>query len=322
MLKKDDYFKIVESLNFHQEQAEEINIKIEEGVIGPIIEGGIQTFTLDLLLKLKIPKTKGGKSALVIPLSIEDDIVGVIYLESHVNDFFREENELLQILSSEAAAAINRVQLKEESERLQYLKKIGDEIRKGDFSQYMNTIVETTRKVLHSEVSTIFTFQKADRTLIRKAWAPQRKELKEIGEVYTEMSGITGTILEYKENTHIICNYEKYIREHAVKEHLEKYECLPSWKKKKNKSLKSSIQHIMLVPIVGEKGMVFGALRVMNKTSRSYSDKNPELDNKGFQEPEDVELLKTIASLLSQGLSSERKAEKLQMLREITKEVS
>lgn len=118
LLKKDDYFEIAERYNFHQEQAEEINIKIDGKVIGPIIEERIPiTYTLSSLFKLDIPKTKGGNSALIIPLSIEGSIIGVIYLESHKDAHFRKENELLQILSAEAAVAINRAQLKEEREK-------------------------------------------------------------------------------------------------------------------------------------------------------------------------------------------------------------
>lgn len=323
MLKKDGYFEEVGRYNIEQDQADEFSIKIDKEVFGPIVKKGIPKVLSNFHPPISgIPISNCGKSGIVIPLKAENKIIGSLYLESHINDFFREENELLQIFSDEASVAINRAQLKEESERLQNIKIIGDEIRKGDFLKYMNIIVKTTKKILHSEVSTIFTFQKSNRTLIRKAWYPQLEGLKETVEVYTEMSGITGKILECKENAHIICNDEKYIFEHGVKKNLEKYKCLPSWKKKKNKFTKSPIQHYLAVPIVGEKGKVYGALRVLNKTSREYSEENPDLDTKGFQEPEDVELVKTIASLLSQGLSSERKAEKLKILREITKEIS
>jgi PAS domain S-box-containing protein len=323
VLVKDGEFEVVERFNFKQSITEIINTKIDRPAFTPIIEEGIPKTFSNISSSLSgILISEKGKSGLVIPLNIEDDIIGSIYLESHKDDFFREENELLPILSAEAAVAINRAQLEEESERLQLLKKIGDEIRKGYFSEYIDIIVETTRKILHSEVSAIFLFQKSNRSLIRKAWNPKFDQLEKIDEIYPEMKGITGKILACKENDHIIYNDKEDILNYEVSDHLEKYKCLPSWKKKKNKFSKSPIQHYLAVPIVGEKGKVYGAFRVMNKISREYSEENPELDINGFQEPEDVELLKTIASLLSQGLSSERKAEKLKILREITKEIS
>jgi PAS domain S-box-containing protein len=320
-LKKDGHYEVVESFNIKQGQAVEINIKIDEEVIGQIIKKGFPKTLSKFPPPISdITISDKRKSALVIPLYSDDKMIGAIYLESHINDYFREENEMLQILSAEAALAINRSQLKEESEQLQLLKQIGDEIRKGDFSEYMNIIVDTAKKIVRSELSSIFIFQKSNRTLIRKAWYPKFNGLEEIGEIYPEMIGITGKILACKEGDHIIYNDEKKIIDYAVSYYLEKYKCLPSWTNKKNKH--SPIQHFLAVPIVGEKGKVFGGLRVMNKISKEYTEENPVLDTQGFREPEDVELLKTIASLLSQGLSSERKAEKLKLLREITKDIS
>jgi len=324
MLPKGDYFEVLESFNFNEEQAVAINLKINKGKITHIIEKGIpKTISNSSLSNSELPKSKDGNSALFIPLKIENNIIGVIYLESHINGYFREENELLQILSSEAAIGINRAQLKEESERLELLKELGAQIRKkGKFSEYKNNIVEITQRILRSEMATVFLFQKSDRTLIRQAWYPNLVEQAKISEIYPEMVGITGKILACGENEHIIYNDEKEILDNAVPTHLEKHECLPSWKNRRNKFTGSAIQHLLAVPIVGEKGKVFGALRVVNKITKEYTAKNPVLDGQGFREPEDVELLKTIASLLSQALSSERKAEKLTLLREITEEIS
>jgi transcriptional regulator with GAF, ATPase, and Fis domain len=310
MLPGGDYFKVVESYRINKEQAMVINLKIDNEKITPLIEKGMpKTISGSFLSHYSIPGSKDVKSGLFIPLKIENNIIGVILLESHIDDYFQEGNELIEFLSTEAAVALNRVQLKEESERLEPLKKLGAQIRrKGNFSEYKNIIVQTTQEILHSELSSIFLFQKADRSLIRQAWFPQHDELGEIDEIYREKEGITGRILECGENEHII--------------HLEKYKCLPSWKNRRNKTTGSAIQHFLAVPIMGEKGKVFGALRVMNKISRGYTADKPVLDNQGFRDPEDVELLKTIASLISQALSSERKADKLRLLREITKEIS
>lgn len=313
MLKKGDYFEVVEN-----------HLKVNKGIITSLIEKGMpKIISSSLLSNYGIPGSKNAKSVLLIPLKIENNIIGVIFLESHIDKYFRKENELIEFLSAEAAVALNRVQLKEESERLELLKELGAQIRKkGKFSEYKNIIVRTTQKILHSELSSIFLFRKSDRSLIRQACHPEFDEMGEIDEVYREMQGITGKILACKENEHIIYNDEKEILKFSVPNCLEKYKCLSSWKHGRNKIAKSSIKHLLAVPIVGEKGKVFGALRVMNRISKEYTAENPVLDNQGFREPEDVELLKTIASLISQAISSERKAEKLKLLREITKEIS
>jgi PAS domain S-box-containing protein len=324
MLPKGDFFEVVESHHIDIKQAVAINLKMNKEIVAPLIEKDFpKPLSSSYLYNSGIPVSRDIKSTLLIPLKIEKDIIGVICVESHSDDYFQEENELLQFLSAEAAVALNRVQLKEESKRLELLKELGAQIRKkGKFSEYKDIIVKTTRKLLHSELSSIFLFQKSDRSLIGQAWYPWPNELKEMAETYREREGITGKILACKENDHIIYNDEKDILQDAVPAYLEKHKCLPSWKNRRHKSTKSAIQHFLAVPIVGEKGKVFGALRVMNKISKVYTAEKPVLDNQGFRVPEDTELLKTIASLLSQALSSERKAEKLTLLREITKEIS
>lgn len=328
ILKQNDFFRIVESFNVQEQQAERIGFTIKEELI-KIINGGIlKTFSLSSFPESDISISNEGRSGLVLPLKIEDKIMGALYLESHVNDFFHEENELLQILSTEAAVAINRAQLKEESKELQLLKEIGDEIRvKGRFEEYKDIIVKTSQELLRSEISTIFLYDKSSRHLCRKAWYPKIEELEDFEESYSienGMRGITGRVLECQEsvNTHIIYAHEDEILKEALPQHIEKYKNLPSWKKKKNQFAKSPIRDYLAIPIFGEKGKVFGALRVMNKVSKEYNEENPILDEHGFREPEDVKLLKTIASLLSQALSSERKAKKLRMLHEITDEIS
>lgn len=324
MLPKGDYFEVVESFHIEKEHAVKINLKMNKKTITPIIEKGIpETLSNSSISNYDIIVSRDVKSVLLIPLKIENNIIGVILLESRIDDYFRKENELIEFLSTEAAVALNRAQLKEESERMELLKELGAQIRKkGKFSEYKNIIVQTTQKILHSELSSIFLFRKSDRILILQACYPEFDEMREIDDVYREMEGITGKILACKENEHIIYNNEEKILENEIPTHLEKYKCLPSWKKRRNKTANSAIRHLLAVPIMGEKGKVFGALRVMNKVSRGYTKKKPVLDNHSFREPEDVELLKTIASLLSQALSSERKSEKLTLLREITKEIS
>ncbi|MCU0289146.1 MAG: GAF domain-containing protein, partial [Acidobacteria bacterium] len=325
-LKQGNIYPILECYNNHKKEAERIGITINEEVV-VFINGGIPK-AISLLTESGISLSDKGKSGLVLPLKIEDKIIGVLYLESNANDFFREENDLLQILSSGAAIAINRAQLKEESEQLQFLKEIGDKIRvKGEFEKYKDIIVKTSQKLLRAEISSIFLYDKSKRCLSRVAIHPKIEELENLEEFYSSensFKGITGNVLEFNEgkNDHIIYSDEEEILKKALPMHLEKYNCLSSWKKIRHEFARSPIVHYLVVPIFGEKGKVFGALRVMNKISKEYSEDNPILDEHGFKNPEDVKLLKTIASFLSQALSSERKAEKLRMLHEITDEIS
>jgi signal transduction histidine kinase len=128
--------------------------------------------------------------------------------------------------------------------------------------------------------------------------------------------------LNCKEDDIVIYSDGEEIRKAAYPDHIEKYRFLPSCRNNDNKNSGSPIKHFLAVPILGERGKVFGALRVMNRISKEYTKEKPILDEHGFRDPEDVKLLKTIASLLSQALCSERKAGKLRALHEITDEIS
>lgn len=327
MLARDHFYEVVERYNINEEQAESISILIKEDLFGPLIKKEMPHKISDFpSCQPGISMSSGGKSGLILLLENESNIIGLVYLESSKNSFFQEENELLQLLSSEAAVAINRAQLKEESEQLQRLKEIGDKIRvEGEFEKYKDIIVETSRQLLKSEISTIFLYDKNRRCLYRGAWYPKMDILDDFEEKYSgegSTKGITGEILGCEEGVtdHIIYFNEDKIFKKALPGYIKKYKNLPSWKKEK--SGKSPIKNYLAVPMYGEKGKVFGALRVMNKISKDYSEENPFLDNRGFRNPEDIKMLKTIASLLAQALSSERKANKLRMLHEITDAIS
>ncbi len=118
MIEEDDYFEIVEVYNFKQNLGDKINIDINKGLIGPILKGGTpRTISLSQSTPLEIPISTNGKSFLIIPLKVKNTIIGAIYLESPINDYFRVEDELIEILSTQSAVAINRAQLLEEKDK-------------------------------------------------------------------------------------------------------------------------------------------------------------------------------------------------------------
>lgn len=115
LLKNEDSFTVVESFNIDKEIAGRIRM-------------GMATETFNMILREGMPKvlsnsppplssSDSGKSGLVIPLKIENIVIGSIYMESRIRDYFREEDELLQILAREAAVAVSRIQLMEDRER-------------------------------------------------------------------------------------------------------------------------------------------------------------------------------------------------------------
>jgi PAS domain S-box-containing protein len=322
MLEKNADFRMIEAREMDEETIDKIDIFIEDETFKVILEQGNPKALSGSQPPLLIPGK--GKSILILPLKIEDKIIGSIWLLSHVKDYFREEDELLQILSGEAAVAINRVQLKEKSEQLEWLKEIGDKIRViGEFEEYKELIAQISRRLLRAEISSIFLYDKSNRCLRRETRYPKFESLGNLDEAYYDThTGITGQVLACQEgNTeYILYPDEIKIWADALSEHLERYKSLPSWRERSGS--KSPVKHCLVVPIYGEKGKVFGAIRVMNRVTKGYSFESPILEEDGFRNPEDVKLLKTIASLLSQALSSERKAGKLKVLREITAEIA
>jgi PAS domain S-box-containing protein len=118
MLEEDDYFEIVETHNFKQNLHDKININFNDGLIGPILKKGIPRALSNSPHNIsEIPTSNKNKSVLVIPLRVKHDIIGLIYLESNMADYFREEDELIEVLSAQSAVSINRTQLLEEKEK-------------------------------------------------------------------------------------------------------------------------------------------------------------------------------------------------------------
>lgn len=118
LLNDEGCLVIKDSSGFHQNFDYSIRIKIGEGLIGKTAKEGkplvISNFNV---MDPYIPFTPGVKSALILPLKIEKRLIGVIYLESKIEDFFKAGVELLQIFSTESAVAISRAQLQEEKEK-------------------------------------------------------------------------------------------------------------------------------------------------------------------------------------------------------------
>jgi signal transduction histidine kinase/transcriptional regulator with GAF, ATPase, and Fis domain len=194
--------------------------------------------------------------------------------------------------------------------------------RKGEFGRYKTDVVNAAQICLSSESSSIFLYNKSERYLERISVHPEKyfepeKECETYRDIDNER-GITGQVFRCTEENmdHILLNNEEEILSGGIQKHIEWYKSLPSWEYYKEFS-KCPIHHILVVPIYGTNGKVFGALRAINKRSVEYTEENPVLDTFGFN-ADDVQFVSTIASIVSQAMSNEFKSEKLRLLHEVS----
>ena len=219
----------------------------------------------------------------------------------------------------------NRLLILDQASRLLLLRDLSRQLLTAkDFANYQDLIAETSYQHLHAEISTVFLYNKKHCILERVAWYPSFPELAAVSETYEphgECRGVTGMVLGCKEGEHLLFNEPQEIAAAAISSHLQHYACLPSWKLHTRNASPSPVRHLLVVPIIGENGKVFGALRAINKRSSAYTPSAPGLDEKGFNES-DHQLLKTIAAILASKLSSERRAGRLEALNVATGKIA
>lgn len=117
-LRDDTHLIARDSYGMALDEDEPFKLKLGEGIIGQATEEqALQILEVFPDSDGDFPLMESAKSAIIIPLHSEDDLIGVLYLESAQEGHFRAENDLIPIFATQAAVAINRVQLLKERER-------------------------------------------------------------------------------------------------------------------------------------------------------------------------------------------------------------
>ncbi len=260
------------------------------------------------------------ETTLILPLGKPPWTPNFLYLELHLQSGTScspRRAQVIESLAEHMGLVLNLThRLDEEGKRLKLLSHLSQELlRARRFESYRDLIVQTSFERLRAEVSTVFLYDKKTCKLDRAAGYPRLPGLDLLTETYEPRGvrrGITGRILEDRPKS-LRLNDPRRISEEGVAANLKQYGCLSSWQQGPKNGAPSPVRHILVVPIVGENGKAFGALRVINKRAQDYTSDTPRLQESGFTQ-EDQELLETIAAAVASKLSSERRSERLETI--------
>jgi len=250
-------------------------------------------------------------SVLFVPLIIRDDVIGVLAVYSR-RRFHYDMNAAMRLsgLSPLVEVALKtaefnrklRVAADEKKRRLDLLYEIGGQLRAElPLNDLFRKVVALIYEHLDSEEAALFIPEAPNDIQIRKVAVKGPTEkitrtLETIELTYARGESLAGKIFETRE--HIFLN-EVDSRVEYVSEYVN---VLPS----------KRILHYIGVPlIIGQE--ILGVIRVINKKAPGYSADRPVLSDKGFDESEDVGLIKTIAIQVAAAIKNAKllKTEKL-----------
>lgn len=262
------------------------------------------------------------KSALFVPLVIKDEIIGVLAVYSQRRyHYIKRDAERVGGLAPLITVALKTAEfnrelnsalkelnlaLEENKRRLDLLYEVGSQLRAElPLNDLFQKVVELIYEHLNSEEAALFIPEEPAGKRIKKVAVkgPTRKITERLESVelsYAEGKSLVGKIFETRE--HI------FLKEvDPIIDYVDDYiKILPS----------QQILHYVGVPvIIGNE--ILGVIRVINKRGPGYSaGSNPELSPAGFEELEDVGLLKTIAILVAVTIKNTRllKDEKLAVI--------
>jgi len=117
--KESDELEFLSYRGFSKEKIEKTKIKIGEGITGTVFKEGVPRIVNDVGLNpFYIPLSEDIKSEVVVPISIENKIVGVLSLDSKKNNFFTEDDlEFLITITNLASLILSKRDLNFRLER-------------------------------------------------------------------------------------------------------------------------------------------------------------------------------------------------------------
>jgi PAS domain S-box-containing protein len=243
------------------------------------------------------------KSALFIPLTLNDEVKAVISLYSqHKFHYSATEAVKLRSFAPSLGIALKNYEMYQEitdsedekKARLKMLYEIGEQLKvEQGLAEVFKKVVELTYNQLNSEEAALFILDEENGNVLKKVAVKGpteeiTKKLLNIERPYKPGRSLVGRIFRKKKPIHFnnVPSYVKYQRQYS--------ETLPS----------GEVRHYIGVPlIIGEE--VLGVIRVINKKEETFSTElaDYKLSKRGFDE-EDVELLETIASQIASAIRS------------------
>ncbi len=149
-----------------------LNEPIPRELLKPYLDDGRDYLTIPNLRmspfkNMRAIESEGFVSALGVTLAINGMVLGIliIYSRGHVRNFTLEEIENARLFASEAAIAVNNVQLltelKDEVKIANTLLKVAEDIGTlGSIDEVLNRIVTTITRVMHFHVCAVFLWEK------------------------------------------------------------------------------------------------------------------------------------------------------------------
>lgn len=276
------------------------------------------------------------RAALAVPITYEDEVIGLISVQSTLADRFgKRETEFLETLANQAALALKTAQLyeklqqetRERQARLALLHELSRELNQlQEIDAILQRAVDTARQRLQSETASVFLLHDGCYHISRSAGQDEaafRTETYRLGEGLTGLagtlqptSGVTGcpfdvqpghephvcTLAPPGANVVAGSNFGSAL----VCNHVEDCRMVISTHRQRYQHLLAShqVRHLIAAPL-NDASHTFGILRVVNKL-------NPDrtVAPGGFTE-DDRDLLSTIASQVATALSNLRQTQRL-----------
>ncbi len=276
------------------------------------------------------------RAALVVPITYEDDVIGLISVQSTLaNRFGKREPEFLETLANQAALALQAAQLyeqlqqetRERQARLALLHELGRELNHlQEMDAIMQRAVDTARQRLRSETASIFLLHDGCYQLSRSAGQDEaafRDETYRLGEGLTGLAGIvqsggshTGCPFTVQPGHEpCACTFVppagsvtagSNFGTALVCNHIAQCAVVVDAHRQRYQHILPSqqVRHLIAVPL-NDASHTFGILRVINKLNPDHTIAPP-----GFTE-DDRDLLSTIASQVATALSNLRQTQRL-----------
>ncbi len=153
-----------------------VKLKVGEGITGWVAEHGKALLISDVSDDLRyVPVNEKIKSELAVPLLLEDQLIGVLNVDStRSNAFTTEDLDLLTLLSKQSAQVIQNGQLFDTANRkieeLSTLIKINKTIASSlDLDKTLRQIVERTARLMNSALCSIMLVSEDGDSLMLKA---------------------------------------------------------------------------------------------------------------------------------------------------------
>ncbi|MCE9499299.1 MAG: sigma 54-interacting transcriptional regulator [Leptospira sp.] len=204
---KEDILDIVTSRGLNPEVKREVKLKIGQGVTGIVASTGRGILINDVSKDSNyIAIKKEIKSEMAVPMIVEDNIIGVISLDSNrINAFTEEHLAIVSILANQAAQIFKNLQTFRQLEQKNKIQQVLIEISKVvtsslDLDEIFNSIMFILEKSLKLEKGSLVLYFPEEGRLKLVAAVGLTQDERDKG-VYQPGEGLTGKVFESGEAT-------------------------------------------------------------------------------------------------------------------------